>query len=230
MAKLPPPVVAALTGFLSGFLLSVPVGPINLTILNEGARRGFHWAMMIGFGASAMEVIYCFIAFTGFASFFSQGPVKAAMELFSFVFMLFLGIKFLTTKSVGQAPVDFGAAADRIEERLQKRIHPRSAFATGMVRVMGNLGVLVFWIILAANFISREWVTPDWPGKLACVGGVALGTSAWFVGLSWAVSLGHRKFSEKTLLRMEHLSGIGLLVLALIHGGIMISQMARHKI
>ena len=113
---------------------------------------------------------------------------------------------------------------------LQERIHPRSAFAIGLVRVMGNVGVLVFWIILAANFISREWVTPDWPGKLACVGGVALGTSVWFVGLSWAVSLGHGKFSEKTLLRMEHLSGIGLLALALIHGGIMISQMARHKI
>ena len=230
MAGLPPTVIAGLTGFAFGFLLSVPVGPINLTILNEGARRGFYWAMMIGLGASTMEVIYCFIAFTGFASFFSRGYVKAAMELFSFVFMLFLGVKFLLAKSVAQAPVDFGAAADRIEERLQERIHPRSAFATGLVRVMGNLGVLVFWIILAATFISREWVTPDWPGKLACVAGVALGTSAWFVGLSWAVSLGHGKFSEKTLLRMEHLSGIGLLVLALIHGGIMISQMARHKI
>ena len=68
---------------------------------------------------------------------------------------------------------------------------------------MANLGVLVFWIILAANFISREWVEPDWPGKLACVSGVALGTGSWFFGLSWLVSLGHGKFSEKTLLRME---------------------------
>jgi len=186
--------------------------------------------MMIGLGATAMEVIYCFIAFTGFASFFSKGYVKAAMELFSFVFMLFLGIKFLLTKSVGQAPVDFGAAADKIEQRLAQRIHPRSAFMTGLVRVMGNVGVLAFWIIFAANFISREWVTPDWPGKLACVTGVALGTGSWFVGLSWAVSLGHGKFSEKTLLRMEHFSGFSLLVLALIHGGMMISQMARHKI
>ena len=99
----------------------------------------------------------------------------------------------------------------------------------GFVRVMGNLGVLVFWIILAANFISHEWVTPDWPGKLACVTGVALGTGGWFVGLSWVVSLGHGKLSEKTLLQMEHLSGIGLLALGLIHGGIIISQMVRHR-
>lgn len=218
MDSIPPIVLAGLTGFISGLLLSIPVGPINLTILNEGARRGFRWAALIGLGATVMEVIYCFIAFTGFASFFSRGYVKAAMELFSFVFLLFLGIKFLTARSV-QAPVHMGAAADRLELRLGEKLHPHSAFLTGLVRVMGNVGVLVFWIILAANFISREWVTPDWPGKLACVAGVALGTGLWFLSLSWLVSLGHTKFSEKKLLKIERGSGVGLLVLALIHGG-----------
>src|SRR2546422_5537112 len=144
--------------------------------------------------------------------------------------MLFLGVKFLMAKTVSQVPVTLGPRADRIEEKLEERLHPHSAFMTGLVRVMGNVGVLVFWIILAANFISREWVSPDWHGKLACVAGVAMGTGLWFLGLSWAVSLGHGKFSEKTLLRMEHFSGFSLLVLALIHGGMMISQMARHKI
>src|SRR6185503_12963220 len=103
---LEPIYLAAITGFISGFLLSIPVGPINLTIMNEGARRGFVWACLIGLGATTMEVIYCFIAFTGFASFFTRGYIKAAMELFSFVFMLFLGTKFLLAKSVAQTPVD----------------------------------------------------------------------------------------------------------------------------
>jgi hypothetical protein len=98
---------------------------------------------------------------------------------------------------------------------------------TGLLRVMGNVGVLVFWIILAANFISREWVTPDWPGKLACVGGVALGTGLWFFVLSWLSSLGRGKFSEKTLIKMEHFSGVLLLIVALAHGGTIIWQM--HK-
>jgi len=221
MFHLHPVILAGLTGFLSGLLLSIPVGPINLTILNEGARRGFLWAALIGLGATVMEVIYCFIAFTGFASFFSQGYIKAAMELFSFVFLLFLGVKFLAARSV-ESPIRFGAAAERFQTRVGERYHPHSAFMTGLVRVMGNVGVLVFWIILAANFISREWVTPDWPGKVACVAGVALGTGSWFLGLSWLVSLGQGKFSERTLLRMEHYSGAGLLVLALIHGGTII--------
>src|SRR5258707_9041730 len=117
MLEMHPMLLAALTGFISGLLLSIPVGPVNLTIMNEGARRGFFWAMMIGLGATAMEVIYCFIAFTGFASFFSKGYIKAAMELFSFVFMLFLGTKFLMATSV-QAPVHFSLRADKFEESI----------------------------------------------------------------------------------------------------------------
>jgi len=230
MPELHPILVAGLTGLISGWLLSIPVGPINLTILNEGSRRGFGWAALIGLGATVMEVIYCFIAFTGFASFFTRGYVKAAMELFSFVFLLFLAVKFMMSKSIRTTPVRLGGAADRIELRIEEKLHPHSAFMTGLVRVMGNVGVLIFWIILAANFISREWVPPTWPGKLACVAGVAAGTGLWFIGLSWAVSLGHGKWSEKTLLRMEHISGGGLLILALIHGGTIMWQMAHHRI
>jgi threonine/homoserine/homoserine lactone efflux protein len=221
MFELPPSLLAALTGFISGLFLSIPVGPVNLSIINEGARRGFQWAILIGLGAVVMEVIYCALAFTGFASFFSRGYVKAAMELFSFVFMLYLGFKFLLSRRI--------EASHIIEKSIEEKLRPHSAFMTGLVRVMGNPGVLLCWIVLAANFISREWVEPNGRGKLACIGGVAAGTGLWFFGLSYAVSLGHKKFSEKTLLRMEHFSGIGLLALAVAHGVHIIWDMARDK-
>jgi threonine/homoserine/homoserine lactone efflux protein len=150
------------------------------------------------------------------------------MEVFSFVFMIFLGIKFLMAKTV-EAPTHLSKAADRIEERIEEKLHPHSAFMTGFVRTMANPGVLLFWIILAANFMSRGWVEPNRDGKVACIAGVASGTGLWFVGLSWAVSLGHRKFSERTLLRMEHYSGIGLLLLAAIHGANIAWQLAKHR-
>jgi threonine/homoserine/homoserine lactone efflux protein len=218
---IPPLVLAAVTGFVSGLLLSIPVGPINLTIVNEGARNGFKWAFLIGLGSVVMEVIYCAIAFTGFASFFSQGTVRAAMEVFSFGFLLYLGIKFLAASSI--------EAVNRVEARIERRLHPHSAFMIGFVRVMGNPGVLLFWIVLAANLISRQWVPPTWAGKLACVAGVAAGTGTWFLGLSWAVSVGHRRFSEKTLLRMEHASGVLLLALALAHGVQIVWQLSQFR-
>src|SRR5258706_2769467 len=185
MPPLHPIVLAALTGFISGLLLSIPVGPVNLTIINEGARRGFKWAGLIGLGATIMEVIYCTIAFTGFASFFTRGYVKAAMELFSFVFMLFLGVKFLSAKSI--------PGTTRIEVRIEEKLHPHSAFMTGFVRVMGNPGVLVFWIILAANFISREWVGEEGFDKIACIGGFAAVSWVLVLGVKLAGFIGHHK-------------------------------------
>ena len=220
--NLPPSLIAALTGFLSGFLLSVPVGPVNLTIMNEGARRGLLWALMIGFGAVTMEVIYCALAFTGFAAFFTGPKMKAVMELTSFVFMLYLGLLFLNRRKV-EMPSE-------MEERIEGRINPHSAFALGFVRVMANLGVFAGWIVLAASFISHGWVQPTWTGKLFCVIGVAAGTGLWFSGLSYAVSRGHKKFTELTLLRMEHFSGVCMLILAMGYGSYMAWQMAKYKI
>ena len=95
--------------------------------------------------------------------------------VFLCVFLLFLGFKFLLTKS-GPSHVQFGPAVGRLEARFEKRFQGHSAFMTGLLRVMGNVGVLVFWIILAANFIYREWVSPDWPGKLAGVAAQELRT------------------------------------------------------
>lgn len=222
MNEVSPLFVAALTGFISGFALSIPVGPINLTIMNEGARCGFKAAGLISLGAITMELIYCAIAFTGFASFFTKGMVKAVMELLSFVFMLYLGIKFLLAKQI--------PAATKIEARIEQRLHPHSAFMIGFIRTLGNPGVLVGWIILAAAFISRDWVHPDGPGKAACIAGVAAGTGIWFASLSWFSGRGHGRWSEKTLLRMEHVSGFILLGLASAHGLHILWQLARERI
>jgi threonine/homoserine/homoserine lactone efflux protein len=229
MPDLPPIFSAALAGFVTALIFSsIPVGPINLTILNEGTRRGFLWAVLIGLGASAMETIYCAIAFTGFSSFFDNRVVKASMELFSFVFLLFLGGKFLSAQTVN-VPTKLDAASKKIGVRLDKKLRPHSAFMTGFVRVMGNLGVLLAWIVLAAQFMFHDWVADTRAAKIACVGGVALGTSAWFCSLSFGVSRGHRRFSEKTLLRLQHISGICLIAVGLFDGAHIVWQMVKHK-
>lgn len=221
-------VLAGLTGFISGVLLCIPVGPVNFAIINEGARRGFAWAALIGAGATAMELIYCGIAFTGFAAFFQKGWIKASMEVFSFAFLLFLGFKFLLAKNVS-APMHFGKVADKIEERIEEKLHPHSAFMIGFVQTLANPGVLLGWIVIGANFIARGWVQPNWEGKFSCLGGVALGVGLWFVGLSWAISFGHKKISDKTLLKMQQGSGVTLLILALAHGGHIAWQLAKTR-
>ena len=221
-----PTIVAVLTGFVSGLLISIPVGPVNLTIMNEGARRGFKWAALIGAGALLMEIIYCAIAFTSFAALFQKGMVKAVMQVFSFAFMMFLGFKFLLAKSV---PV-MDRLEHGIEARIEEKLHPTSAFMTGFVRTLANPGVLAGWVILSANFVSWGWVEPTLKSKLLCLAGVAGGVGLWFFGLSWAISLGHKRYTESTMLKMERGSGVALLAFGLAQGALLAWQLAKHKL
>ena len=169
-------ILAGLAGFFCALVFSsVPVGPINLTILNEGCRRGFAWALLIGLGAAVMEVIYCSIAFAGFSSFLDYSAVKATMQVCSFVFLLFLGAKFMMAQSVN-VPTSLDSASAKLEASLDKKLHPHSAFMTGFVRVMGNLGVLLTWVVMAAylmsheaSFTARSWVADRLAAKIACV-------------------------------------------------------------
>ena len=199
--------VAFITGLIAGFLISIPVGPINLTIINEGARRGFRWALMIGLGSVLMESIYCAISLTGFSAFLGLPMVKSTMELLSFLFLLFLSWKYFRAKSLPEN----SRSADRIEEKL----HPHSAFMTGFVRVLGNPSVLLIWVTLTATFLSHNWVDQSVDDRVACVLGVAGGATLWFFLLAWAVSKGHGRISPRVLLRMEHVSGAVLLIAAL---------------
>ena len=212
-----PLLLSALTGFISGIVLCIPVGPINLIIINEGARRGFKWALMIGLGATLMEIIYCLFAFTSFASFLSTGKVELVMRLLGALFTLVIGVKFLIAKSV-DAPLHITKKADEIGHRIQEKFHPRSAFMIGFVRVMANPGVLVGWIVISAIFLSHGWVTPDWPGKLSCVAGVTLSIGGWFAGLSWVAALGHGKIGPTGLLKLERISGVILILIGIALG------------
>jgi threonine/homoserine/homoserine lactone efflux protein len=210
--------VAFFVGMASGFLSSIPVGPINVTILHEGMQRGFRWALLIGLGAVVMETIYCAISFAGFSGLFESRLMRAAMELISFVLLLYLGIKFLRAKKLPEA----STSAVRIEEKL----HPHTAFMIGFVRVLGNPAVLLFWITLSAALISHEWVDPTWAGKLACVGGVAAGTLGWFSILAFAVSRGYGRMSDATLVRLSHWSGVILLVFTFVIGHRLVQLLA----
>jgi threonine/homoserine/homoserine lactone efflux protein len=229
MPELSPILLALFTGFVAGLLLSMPVGPVNLTILNEASRRGFVSGMLVGLGASSMELIYCAIAFTGFTQFFEVQIIKTSMEVFTFVFFLYLGQKFLCAQDL-DAPTKFGSAAAKFSVHLDKKFQPESSYMTGFVRVMGNLGVLLFWIVLAANFLSRDWVADTLCAKAACIAGVALGTNFWFCCLSYAASRGQGRLSEPKLLLMERFSGVCLLILGIAQGIHIGWQLAKHKI
>jgi threonine/homoserine/homoserine lactone efflux protein len=203
-------IVAWMVGFISGLLVSIPVGPVNITILNEGTQRGFRWALLIGVGATTMEVTYCLIGFAGFSGLFGSTVMKATMELVSFMLMFVLGVRYLFLTSL--------PATTKTVEKMEHRLHPHTGFMIGYLRVMANPGVLLGWITLSATFIAHEWVEPVWPSKLICISGVGIGALVWFIFFSFIASRGKGRLSYQTLVRMSRVSGATLLIMAAVIG------------
>lgn len=209
---------AGIAGLISGFVVSIPIGPINITIVNEGARRGFTWAVLIGLGAMVMDLIYCGIAFAGFSGLFTSRFMKATMELLSFLFLIYLGVKYLVTATL--------PATTPTVEAVEHKLHPHAAFWIGFVRVLGNPAVLLFWITVSATFISHEWINDTFASKAVCVFGTFVGGFLWFLLLSYLVAKGHGKFSTKALVRMAHISGAILLLAGVVIGFRLIKLLA----
>lgn len=209
------------TGFLAGYLACIPVGPVNVTIINEGARRGFRHAFFVGCGAVIMEVVYSVIAFAGFAQLFTSNWLRAVMELVSFVVVTAIGVKYLLTREMPATPHSV--------EVVEQRLHPHTAFMTGFVRVLGNPATLLFWIAFAAASVAHEWVDQNWTSKAAAIAGIGLGALTWFSKLGYAVSLGHGRFSTRALLRTAHVSGVLLIAAGLFMGGRLVVALAKHR-
>lgn len=212
---------AAIWGLLTGLVTAALGGPINVTVINEAAQHGFRRALVIASGAVLMESLYCAAAFAGFANLFELRTVQAAMELISFFLVLWLGIQYLR---VGQLKVD-----NSVEEYVERKLHPRSAFWTGFIRVLGNPGVLLLWIGITGSLLSHGALTPAWACKGLFCGGVAVSSLGWFWVVAHGISdgKGSGQLSPKSLRTLSRGSGVVLLITAAIIGVRLVILLAR---
>ena len=88
-----------LAGFLAGFVVAVPVGPVNLTVINQALRRGFGAAFLIGIGAMCAETIYASLMLWGHASILDAPRVVLVMRIIAVVVIAAMGIRYLLFKS-----------------------------------------------------------------------------------------------------------------------------------
>jgi L-lysine exporter family protein LysE/ArgO len=167
-----------LAGFIAGFIVAVPVGPVNLTVINQALRRGF------------------------FAAFLSAPRVVLAMRIIAVVVIAAMGFRYLLFKStkVGASEV----AAQKLDERWH---HPRSFFL-GFALTISNLMLVVVWATVVTLLFAHEWVVPTRVSRLLCALGVLGGGSMWFLLLAFFVSRAHRRVKDETLTILVRCCGV----------------------
>jgi threonine/homoserine/homoserine lactone efflux protein len=200
---------ALLAGLVCGFVVSVPVGPVNLTVINKALQRGFQRAFLVGLGAAMAETIYAMVLLAGHTTILDMPVVRDAMRAISVGVIALVGLRSLMFKEEKFEARD-SATVEKVDERWH---HPR-AFMLGFILTISNLMLVVLWATLAALLFAREWVLPPMTSRAMCATGVFLGCVSWFLLLAYFVSRAHRRVKPRTLTISVRACGAVFLVFA----------------
>lgn len=209
--------LAALVGFVIGFVTSIPIGPINVAVLTKGVRESFAHGFSLAVGAAAMDFVYASAAMFGFFAIF-QGPrVGFLFELLGFILLIYFGIKSLRAKP---APVENG-----VKLPLKRELH--SSFWVGVFLYLSNPTFLGYWITVAGAIQAYKLVISQWIDNLFFAIGVGIGAATWFYVL---LKFFHRRIvalKPETLRIMSRVAGTILLLFALYLGYELILRFAQ---
>jgi len=197
-----------LAGFIAGFVVSVPVGPVNLTVINQALRRGFGTAFLVGIGAMCAETVYASLMLWGHASILDAPRVVRVMRIIAVAVIAAMGVRYLLFKSER-----VGDSADQARKLDERWHHPRSFFL-GFGLTISNLMLVVVWATVVTLLSAHEWVIQTRASRMLCATGVLSGGSTWFLLLAFFVSRAHRRVKDQTLTVLVRCCGVLFLVFA----------------
>ena len=205
--------LAALVGFLFGFLGSVPVaGPIAVLVFSRGVDGRHRSGMSIAVGGALAEGIFACLAFWGFAEFLARYPVMEPISrVLAVVVLTILGVTFLRRK------VTTHLHSDRKEGW-------GGGFMLGFSITALNPTLIATWAFATSTLFSTNLVEFTPIMTLPFGGGAIVGIVAWFTVLLQLVRKYRERFSEHTLNRVIQVMGVFVLVVAagfavmLVHG------------
>jgi threonine/homoserine/homoserine lactone efflux protein len=197
-------VLAALLGFVLGFVASIPIaGPISALVLRRGLEGRFRAAGWLAFGGGLAEAGWAFLAFFGFAALFVDYPLILPISRAGGAIVLTaLGVSFLR-KSTGEP---------QVEDVPQDSAW--SSFAVGASLGALNPTLLATWTAAVTTIYATKAL--DFRGALALpfAVGVCSGITGWFLVLIVIIRRYRERFSYAALARTVRFIGGGLLVLA----------------
>ena len=198
-------IAAFFVGFLTGFSLSIPIGPINLTVINEAFRKGFPRAFLIGLGGVTADTFYCVMAFFGFSPLLAKAQyLWPVLQFFGGVVVLTIGVRY---SFLPQVP--FSGMTQKTDSHIE---HFKKAFPIGFVLGISNFALFVLWCGVSALLISHGWVKPSLRSVLISIFGIALGSTTWFFLIALLISKLHRQVSSETISFATRICGFLLLV------------------
>lgn len=186
-------------GFIIGFSIAAPVGPIGILCIQRTLSGGNIQGLVTGLGAATADAVYGFIAAFGL-TFISNFLVDQSLwfRIIGGLFLCYLGMRAFVKKPLEQ----------KVSLANSTTL---SAYGTTFFLTLTNpMTILFFAGIFAGLGIVSESIHYASAGLMVI--GVFGGSAAWWLLLSTATGIFRTKISESKLAIVNKISGIIIVV------------------
>lgn len=198
--------IALILGLLIGFVMCIPVGPINVWVINTFFKHNFRSAFSIALGGSVMDFTYFMVVLTGLSLFTFTPKMSLTFKIVGVLFLFAFGLKEVLTKK----------QVFELDEHALKKIPAASSFffigvliytsnPTLIATMSGLAAIIKSWHVFDLNFLNYFLLSF----------GIAVGSAFWFYALLKIVEKYQKKIPESFLLNFSRTSGVLIILFSL---------------
>ena len=182
-----------ITGILLGLGVAIPIGPLNILIMNY-SLSSFGRGFALGMGAMSADILYFVLLSLGVLAVFDNPWIFKSIAIFGAIFLLYMAWTCYKNASKMLAKI---SNTERGESLLV-------CYLKGLGLNSINPFIVGFWLSLSSVVASSA----NW--MIAALG-VLLALFGWVVGLSIATSLARRIISAKVARIFSYVSAVLML-------------------
>ena len=182
-----------ITGILLGLGVAIPIGPLNILIMNY-SLSSFGRGFALGMGAMSADILYFVLLSLGVLVVFDNPWIFKSIAIFGAIFLLYMAWACYKNASKMLAKI---SNTERGESLL-------ACYLKGLGLNSINPFIVGFWLSLSSVVVSSA----NW--MIAALG-VLLALFAWVLGLSIVTSLARRIISAKVARIFSYVSAVLML-------------------
>ena len=197
-------------GILAGALTGVPIGPVNVAVIDASYRHTMRRAIGVGLGGAIADALYAGLGVIGVTPVLNNWAwVPPVLYAVSGIVLLVYG--FLTARSQPVAPAIPEEPLTPSQIELNRRRELTRGMKVGAALIILNPAAMVTWVVLIGQFLPD--IQNNWEG-LACAIGVFAGSFGWFALVAYLTHKGKHVLGEKAAW-IPRLVGVALMVYAM---------------
>jgi threonine/homoserine/homoserine lactone efflux protein len=206
MTSLLRPAAALLEGLLLGYVISIPIGPVNIAVAEKALAGERRSALAVGAGSALVDGGYCILVSRGLSPLLAE-RTRLSISLWALggALLVLLGVLAMTRSPQPQTH-------SRVAHRMEAAGKP---FLLGVALTILNPTTAVSWSSLGTLLLSplaaaNGWLSAGLPGV-----GVIIGTNGWFTTVVISLERGRRLFEPRTQRRLYRIVGLAMLAFGL---------------